>query len=179
MLSNFVSAASKISSAVGLSSRSTAGSASDRMSRRKIVRNGRRTEQLRDVIASRQSAECESLSALRLHHDGCADMRGVEKLARFPIRHPNASVRRRNAGQIALVQSIPRRELQEVRHRRAQKMGMGRLRIFPHIHVWPNDSAGVVHVITVETGTVILVFADNTELTKRRSVPLTTARNSR
>src|SRR5438477_4281647 len=172
MLSNFASAASKISSAVGLSSCSAAGSAGMTMSRKGIVRESRRTGKLRDVSA-------KIYGALWLHHDGCADMRGVEKLARFPIRHPNASVRRRNTGQIALVQSISRRELQEVRHRRAQKMGMGRLRIFPHIHVWPNDSAGVVHVITVKAGTVTLVFADNTELTKRRSVSLTTTRDSR
>src|SRR5437868_2025620 len=149
MLSNFANAASKISSAVGLSSCSAAWSAGMTMSRKGIVREIRRTGKLRDVSA-------KIYGALRLHDDRRADMRGVEKLARFPIRQPNASVRRGNAGQITLVQLISRRELQEVRHRRAQKMGTGRLRTFPHIHVRPNDSAAVVHVITVEAGTVSL-----------------------
>src|SRR3984893_19533732 len=105
-------------------------------------------------------------------------MRRVKKLPCFPIRHPDASVRRRNAGQIALVQSISGRELEKVRHRRAYKFRMRRLRIFPHIHVWPHDPARlVVDIGAVEAGSMILVLADDAEMANRGLVPLATARD--
>src|ERR1700674_329628 len=173
MLSNFASAASKISSAVGLSSCSAAGNTGKTTSKKRIVRAGRRTGRISpcDRLAAIRRMRKFFLS-LRLHHHRRADMRGVEKLPRFPIGHPDASVRRGNTGQIALVQSISRRELEKVRHRRAYKFGMRRLRIFPHVHVWPDDPARlVVNIGAVEAGSMILVFADDAELTNRRSVP--------
>src|SRR5882757_4525308 len=54
---------------------------------------------------------------LRFYHHQCAEVSSAIKLARFPIRHPNASVRCRHPRQIALVQSVTRREFEKVGHR--------------------------------------------------------------
>ena len=63
-------------------------------------------------------------SLLRLYQHRCPNVGGVIKLARFPIRHSNAAMRRRLPWQVALVQSVARRELEKVGHRGAYEVGM-------------------------------------------------------
>ena len=113
--------------------------------------------------------------SLRLYQYRCAEAGGVIKLARFPIRHSNASVRRRHPWQVALVQSVARRELEKVGHRRAHEVGMRRFGVTPRVDVGLHDSVRVVDVVTIETGAMILVLADHLKATNGSAISFATA----
>ena len=111
---------------------------------------------------------------LGLYHYWCAEADGVIKLARFPIRHSNASVRRRHPWQVALVQSVARRELEKVGHRGAHEVRMGRFGVTPGVDIGLHDSARVIDVVTIETGSMILVLANHLKATNRSAVSFAT-----
>src|SRR5437870_1811513 len=105
-------------------------------------------------------------------------MGGIVELARFPIRHPDAAVRRRHPWQIALVQPKARRKLEEERHRRADELGVSRLRSAPDILVGAVDVPRSVAIGTIDAGALIQVFADDAEMSYRRAMSLASIRNS-
>ena len=99
---------------------------------------------------------------------------GVIKLARFPIRHSNASVRCRLPRQVALVQSVARRELDKIRHRGAHEVGMRWFGVAPAIDVGFHDSARIINVVTIKAGAMIFVFANDLKTTSRCAVAFAT-----
>ena len=113
--------------------------------------------------------------SLRLYYHRCPNVGSVIKLTRFPIRHPNASVRRGLPWQIALVQSVARRELEKVGHRGADEVGMWRLAVAPAIDIRFDDTARVVNVVTIDTGAMILVLARDLKATNRSVISFATA----
>ena len=119
-------------------------------------------------------ADCRRAFPLGLYHYWCAEADGVIKLARFPIRHSNASVRRRHPWQVALVQSVARRELEKVGHRGAHEVRMGRFGVTPGVDIGLHDSARVIDVVTIETGSMILVLANHLKATNRSAVSFAT-----
>ena len=88
-------------------------------------------------------------------------------------------MRRGNAGQISLVQSVTGRELDEEWHRRADEMRMGRLAVLPAIDVSFHDAAGIVDVTAVETRAMIDVFPDHAEMPDRSAMAFATTGNAR
>jgi hypothetical protein len=79
--------------------------------------------------------------SLRSYHHRCANVGNLIKLTRFPIRHPNAAVRCGLPWQIALVQSVARRELEKVGHRGAYEVGMRWFGVTPAIDIRFHDTA--------------------------------------
>jgi len=51
---------------------------------------------------------------------------------------------------------------------------MRRLRITPHIDVGLNNTARVIHVVSIKTGAMSFVLADNLKATNRCAVPFAT-----
>src|SRR5207237_10758004 len=76
--------------------------------------------------------------------------------------------------QVALVQSVAWREFEKVGHRRAYEVRMRRSEVTPAIDVGFHDPARVVDVVTIETGAMICVFADNVKATNRSAVAFAT-----
>ena len=72
------------------------------------------------------------------------------------------------------MQSVARREFEKVRHRSAYKARMRRSAVTPAIDVGLNDPARVINVVTIETGAMICVFADNLKATNRSAVSFAT-----
>src|SRR3954464_12730765 len=107
-----------------------------------------------ETITFAAHAEVGSPS-LRPNGHGRADVRRLVELAGFPVRHPDTTVRGGNTGQISLVQSVTGRELDEERHRRADKMRTARLIVFPAIDVRFHDAARIIHVVAVQARPVI------------------------
>src|SRR5688572_24237636 len=115
---------------------------------------------------------------LRPNGYGRADASGVVKLPGFPVGHANAAVRRGDAGQIALVQSVTGGEFEIEWHRRADKTRPARFAILAAVDVCLYHIARGVDVIAVKTGTVVFIFSDNFETACRRPVSFPAARNS-
>src|SRR6185312_5615519 len=106
-------------------------------SRTQNVFGGTRNSPVRSIVSPRSQRtytltvthgsrlfEQRTAGTLGFYDDGCSNMDGVITLTRFPIRHPNATVRCRFPGQITLVQSVAWRELDKVGHWCAYEMGM-------------------------------------------------------
>ena len=115
---------------------------------------------------------------LRPNRYRCADVGGIVELACFPVGHPDASVGSGHSGEITLVQSVPRRKLDEERHRRADEMGVRRFAVFPRIDVPLHDATRIVNVTAVETGTMVDVFANDREAADRGAMALAPAGDS-
>src|SRR4026209_1375754 len=113
-------------------------------------------------------------SLLRLYYYWCPNVNGVIKLTRFPIGHSNASVRCRLPRQVTLVQSVARRELEKIRHRCAHEVAMRWFGVTPAIDVGFHDSARTINVVTIDTGAVIFVLADDLKTTSRCAVSFAT-----
>src|SRR6266576_1757677 len=91
------------------------------------------------LIGRRSSAAARP--SLRFYHHHGAEVGGVIELARFPIRHANASVCCRPPRQVALVQSVARREFEKVGHRAANEVRVRRFGVTPAIDVGLHDPA--------------------------------------
>ena len=111
---------------------------------------------------------------LRFYYHHCANVDGVIKLARFPIRHPNASVRCRHPRQITLVQAVTGRELDKVGHRRANEVRMWRFAVTSAIHVGLHDAARAINIVTIKTGAMIFVLTGDLKSANRSSIPFAT-----
>src|SRR5438128_12153056 len=72
------------------------------------------------------------------------------------------------------MQPVARREFEKVGHRSAHKVRMRRSAVTPAIDVGLNDPARVINVVTIETGAMICVFADNVKATNRSAVSFAT-----
>ena len=101
-------------------------------------------------------------------------MGGVKKLSRFPIRHPDASVRGSHAGQVALVQSVAWREFEKVGHRSAREVRMRRSAVTSAIYVGLHHVAGIINVVTVNIGAMIFVLTNDLKPANGRAVSFTT-----
>jgi len=112
---------------------------------------------------------------LRFYDHWCPDLSRVIKLARFPVGHPNASVWCGHPWQVALVQSVARREFQKVGHRGAHKVRMRRSAVTPAIDVGLHDPARVINVVTIETGAMICVLTDDLKATNWSPVSFSAA----
>ena len=115
---------------------------------------------------------CDARLGFYYHH--CAKVSGVIELAGFPIRHPNASVGCRDPWQITLVQSVAGRELDEIRHRSANKVRMRRFGVEPAINIGFCDMAQIINVITINTGAMSFVLTDNLKSANRSAVSFPT-----
>ena len=104
-------------------------------------------------------SETRRTFVLRLYHHRCPNVSGVIKLTCFPIRHSNASVRCGLPWQVALVQSVARRELEKIRHRGAYEVGMRWFGVTPAIDIGFHDSARTINIVTIDAGAMIFVFA--------------------
>lgn len=80
------------------------------------------------------------------------------------------------AGQMPSVQAVAGTELDEIRHGSSPKMRSRRSSVFPRIHIRLHDPPIPVHVIAIQAGTMIAVFADNPKLTPWGSIPLPSRR---
>ena len=120
---------------------------------------------------------CASLLGFYDHQ--CANVCGVIKLARFPIRHPNASVGCGHSRQVTLVQSVSWGKLEKIGHRCAHEVRMRRFRVTPRIDVGLHDVARVINKVTIDTGPMIFVLTDNLKTTNRRAVSFTATRYPR
>src|SRR6266436_7159306 len=76
--------------------------------------------------------------------------------------------------QVALVQSVARRELEKVGHRGTHEVRMRRFGVTPSIDVGLHDATRVVNVVTIETGAMIFVLTDNLEVTNRSAISFAT-----
>src|SRR5438876_9646542 len=68
------------------------------------------------------------------------------------------------------MQPVARREFEKVGHRSAHKVRMRRSAVTPAIDVGLHDPARVINVITIETGAMIFVLADDLKATNRSAV---------
>ena len=107
---------------------------------------------------------------LRFHYHWCPNVRYVIKLACLPVRHPNAPVGRGYPRQVTLMQSVAGRELEKIGHQSTHEVRMRRFRITSAIHVGLHDSARLIHVVTIQTGAMILVLTDDVKMTDRSVV---------
>jgi len=78
---------------------------------------------------------------LGFYHHRRPNVSSTVKLARFPIGHPNASMRCGHARQVTLVQSVAGREFEEVGHRGAHEVRMRRSTVTQAIDVGLHDMA--------------------------------------
>src|SRR5947208_2761673 len=85
--------------------------------------------------------DCNMNGLLGLYHHRRPNVSSTVKLARFPIGHPNASMRCGHAWQVTLMQSVARREFEKVRHRGTHEVRMRRLAIAPAIDIGFHDLA--------------------------------------
>src|SRR5205823_12015031 len=115
---------------------------------------------------------------LRFYNHWCPDVSDVVKLARFPIVHPNGSLWCGHSWQIALVQSVARREFEKVGHRSAHKVRMRRSAVLPAIDVCLNDPARGINVVTIKTGAMSFVLTDDLKATNRRAISFSAAGNA-
>jgi hypothetical protein len=112
-----------------------------------------------------------------LNHHRRPDADGLVKLARLPIRHPNAAMRGGFTREIAGVQSVGRKELDKERHLRSEKAGTSRARMFAHIDVCFHHFAGIRNVIPVKARPMIFIFSLHAEMASRRAISFPSARN--
>jgi len=71
---------------------------------------------------------------------------------------------------MARVQTVAGAEFEKERHRRSQKMRVGRPASFAHIDIGFYDPPIVIHIVAVKTGTMIPVFANNAKMPDGRFV---------
>jgi len=125
-------------------------------------------------MESNQAMQPCALS-LGFYHHGCADVSGVVKLTRFPIGHPDASMRCGHPRQVTLMQSVARREFYKVRHRGAHEVRMRRSAVTPAVDVGLHNVARIVNVVTIETGAMIFVLTNDLKVTRGSAVSFSAA----
>jgi hypothetical protein len=132
-----------------------------------------------DRRGASQSAAATEDESSGTYRDRRAEVCGLIELARFPVRQADAAVRGRHTRQVALVQPVPGRELDEEGHGCALEMGVRRFRILAAVDIAFHYPAGIVDIIAVETGAMVDVFPNYGEPPNRRAVPLPPARDAR
>ena len=75
------------------------------------------------------------------------------------------------------VQTVAWTEFEKERHRCAEEMRVRWPAAFSHINIRLHDASIIVHVIAVEAGAMILVFADDPETSHGRFVSFPACRN--
>jgi len=73
------------------------------------------------------------------------------------------------------MQSVPRREFEKVGHRGAYEMRIPGCAVTPAIDVGFHDLARGINIITIETGAMIFVLANDLKATSRSAISFSAA----
>jgi hypothetical protein len=74
------------------------------------------------------------------------------------------------AREVTGMQAVARLELHKVRHRRSAEMRARRFSRLSHIHIGLYHLAASVHVVPIEAGSMVMVFANYPESASGRSI---------